>query len=116
MARRVRAVQNPTHSGQLPTGEWIPAHAVRFNSDGTTTVMVENRGRRRNVAAGWVEEETGIFHPIRASWDYDPRRSGERRPKGYKPKRGKKYSAASYRKKPRKRASAKRTTAKRRRR
>jgi hypothetical protein len=34
-------------------------------------------GRRKNIAAGFIEEETGIFQPIRASWDYDPVRAGE---------------------------------------
>lgn len=81
MARRVRLTRNPG-AGGLPYGEWIPAHAVKFHEDGTTSIMTEssrNRGRRRrNVAAGWVEEETGIFHPIRASYDYSRSRAGER--------------------------------------
>lgn len=41
-----------------------------------------------NIAAGYVDEDTGVFHPIRASFDYDPSRVGERR--GAKRARGKK--------------------------
>jgi len=36
------------------------------------------RRRRRNVAAGFVDD-MGVFHPIRASYDYDPGRAGESR-------------------------------------
>ena len=32
---------------------------------------------RRNVAAGFVDSQ-GIFHPLRASYDYDPIRVGEK--------------------------------------
>jgi len=34
-------------------------------------------GRRRNIAAGFYDEE-GIFHPIRASFDYQASRAGEK--------------------------------------
>lgn len=44
----------------------------------------KNPKRRRNVAAGFYDEE-GIFHPLRASYDYDAKRAGERS----KPKRRK---------------------------
>lgn len=57
MARRVRLRRNPGAS-DLPYGEWIPAHAVKFNEDGTTSVMTEtharNRGHRRYRNAGAV--------------------------------------------------------------
>lgn len=33
--------------------------------------------RRPNVAAGFYDEE-GVFHPIRASFDYRARRAGEK--------------------------------------
>src|SRR5579871_6462593 len=33
--------------------------------------------KRRNVAAGYHDED-GYFHPIRASYDYDPKRAGEK--------------------------------------
>ena len=32
--------------------------------------------RKRNVAAGFVDEE-GVFHPIRASYDYSAKPAGE---------------------------------------
>lgn len=79
MARKLRVVRNPAG---LETGHWIPAHAVRFNEDGTVSMMTEgrtgNRGRRRNVAAGFTEEDTGAFFPFRGSFDYDPARVGEK--------------------------------------
>lgn len=39
-----------------------------------------HRRRRRNIAAGFYDEE-GYFHPIRASYDYSRKRAGERAPK-----------------------------------
>lgn len=100
--RRVRVVSNPSSASQVGTGEWIPAEAVRFNADGTTTVEMRNGGRRRvpNINAGFYEEETGIFHPIRASADYKRARAGERAPK-------KRRAAARKRPAAKKRAAAK---------
>ena len=100
MARRVRVVENPRNAKQVGIGQWIPAHAVRFNRDGTASVMTEgrkNRGRRRNVAAGWTEEETGIFHPIRASYDYSRSRAGEKAKKRPKAKKRRKAKAKTKR-------------------
>lgn len=37
MAHRRR----PNQGSEVPFGEWIPAHAVRFNSDGTVSLMAE---------------------------------------------------------------------------
>ena len=86
-ARVISRRRNPLHhSHELPYGEWVPAHAVKFNDDGTVDVMTEsqhNRGRR-NIAAGFYDEE-GIFHPIRSSYDYQPRRAGERVKRKKKP-------------------------------
>jgi hypothetical protein len=46
--------------------------------------------RVKNVAAGFVDED-GIFHPIRASYDYKPGRAGEKAKKARKTKaKGKK--------------------------
>lgn len=59
---------------------------------------------RKNIAAGFHDEE-GIFHPIRASFDYDPARGGDRarkaRPKAKvkkKPKARKKAKARPVKK------------------
>lgn len=82
-------------------GQWIPAKAVRISNTGKVEIY-RNRSRRRNVAAGFYEEETGIFHPIRASYDYSRRAAGEKPIKKRKAKG-------------RKRATKKRATAKRRR-
>lgn len=64
----------------------------------------------RNIAAGFHDEE-GIFHPIRASFDYDPSRAGERRaPKkkaAAKKKAARKKSAA----KPKRKTAAKKKKA-----
>lgn len=42
-------------------------------------------GRRylRNVAAGFYDDE-GVFHPIRASYDYSAKRAGEKKPRPHK--------------------------------
>ena len=49
-ARVIRRRRNPLHHPhELPYGEWVPAHAVKFNNDGTVDVMTEaqhNRGRK----------------------------------------------------------------------
>lgn len=77
-ARVIARRRNPLHHGhELPYDEWVPAHAVMFNSDGTVDVMTESEHEpRRNIMAGFHDEE-GIFHPIRASADYDSSRVGE---------------------------------------
>lgn len=41
---------------------------------------------KRNIAAGFYDED-GIFHPIRASFDYDRSRAGDKPKKRAKPKR-----------------------------
>jgi hypothetical protein len=69
--RLVSRRRNP--EDELPTGEWIPAHAVRFNEDGSVSLMegaLTNRGRRANVAG--YRDARGIFHPIRWDPEYDP--------------------------------------------
>jgi hypothetical protein len=74
MARRVNLRRNPGPS-DLPYGEWIPAHAVKFNSDGSTSLMTERGGLPNITLAGF--KSGGKFHPIR--WDprYDPELAGE---------------------------------------
>ena len=77
MPRRRR--RNP--EDELPYDEWLPTHAVKFNSDGTVSLM-EEAGAIPNVAAGFIDEEVefgppGHFHPIRASYDYSRKRAGE---------------------------------------
>lgn len=69
--RRVKLVRNPEHTGHLPYDEWIPAHAVRFNSDGTTTLMTEGPGHHAQHNVAGYKDATG-FHPIRWDPDYDP--------------------------------------------
>jgi hypothetical protein len=80
MARkRVKLRRNPG-PGDLPYDEWIPAHAVRFNNDGSTSLMTErarNRGRLVNITMQGFKDASGHFHPIR--WDprYEPEEAGE---------------------------------------
>lgn len=54
------------------TGKWIPAHAVRILPTGQVQVLKEkNPGRKiHNVEMGFRDRQ-GIFHPIRASEDYE---------------------------------------------
>lgn len=50
---RARLRRNPGPD-DLPYGEWIPTHAVKFNHDGTVSLMAEpaaNRGRRNPFGA-----------------------------------------------------------------
>ena len=87
----------------IPKGKWVKATKVKYNRNGTVSVMVpgsslKRNPKRKNVAAGFVDED-GVFHPIRASYDYKPTRAGD------KPKR----KAATKKRKPAKRkATAKR--------
>ena len=48
--------------------------------------------RKRNVAAGFVDEE-GVFHPIRASYDYSAKRAGEAKKKRAKANRKRNVAA-----------------------
>lgn len=80
-ARRVFAgsLSNPSALG------WIPAKAVALERDlkgrlkklHIKVAGVAAKAKLRNVAAGFYDEE-GVFHPIRASHDYKPRRVGEK--------------------------------------
>lgn len=92
MARRTVTAQR---------GEWVPAKAVRITNSGKVEIY-RNSGRRRNVAAGFYEEETGIFHPIRASYDYSRRAAGEKPVKKRKAK-GRKRATAKKRAAPKRR-------------
>lgn len=62
MGRKLRVVRNP---GDLEYGQWIPAHAVKFNEDGSVSMMQEGGGRQQNMAM--YRDSMGYLHPIR--WD-----------------------------------------------
>jgi hypothetical protein len=84
-----RATGNPARSRSVSlrgfTGRIrvLPGGGVRIQGRGAAT--------RENVAAGFVDEE-GIFHPIRASYDYSSKRAGEggKKKASKKKKKGKK--------------------------
>lgn len=40
----------------------------------------KRKAARKNIAAGFYDED-GYFHPIRASYDYSPKRAGDPKPK-----------------------------------
>lgn len=61
--------------------------------------------KRKNIAAGFHDEE-GQFHPIRASFDYDPSRGGDKARKGKPRKKAKAKPAHRKRAKPVKKAKA----------
>jgi len=82
MAARARVKILSARAGTLRGGRFIPA-------------------KRKNIAAGFHDDE-GIFHPIRASFDYDPSRGGDRPRKGKRKKKAVKAKPA--RKATRKRA------------
>lgn len=84
MAKRRRRRNPATELSELPIGEFIPVQAIRMNEDGKLDIKVSDataqrleNPRRRNIAAGFVDED-GIFHPIRASFNYAPGRVGEK--------------------------------------
>lgn len=90
--------KNPTIStSSLPKNEWVPAHAIRQNSDGTIDVLREkNTGRRANIAEGYMAG--GVFHPIRHSADYDSARAGESGKRRKKAKTTRKKAKATAKK------------------
>lgn len=54
---------------KVRTGVWIKTSAVRFNKDGSASIM-KPQSRQRNVAG--YKDAVGRFHPIRWDSDYDP--------------------------------------------
>lgn len=73
----------PVYEGRnLATGRALRISSGRLRRPATAEEIERTKlGRagaemRANIAAGFYDEE-GVFHPIRASWDYDPRRVGE---------------------------------------
>jgi hypothetical protein len=61
MPRRVRLTRrpNPSHD-ELPYDEWIPAHAIMFNDDGTISVMKEadrSVHTLHNVGSRWFKRK-----------------------------------------------------------
>lgn len=52
-ARIARRRRNPiANQDHLPYDEWIPSHAVKFNSDGTVDLMTEGPGQAHNPTIG----------------------------------------------------------------
>ena len=71
-ARVISRRRNPLHHPhELPYGEWVPAHAVKFNDDGTVDVMTESQHNRGMPNVAGYKDATG-FHPIRWDPEYDP--------------------------------------------
>lgn len=92
------------------TGAWIPAIAVR--KVGRKLQILKNP-RVKNISQGfWAD---GIFHPIRAAEDYDPRLVGEGGKKRKKRRKPAKKAAARRRTTTKKRATTKRRKTTRRR-
>ena len=95
----------------LIPSKYIPAKIRRDPKTGKIKVQISPRNLKRNprnVAAGFYDEE-GIFHPIRASHDYKPRRAGE---KAKRKPAAKRKRPAAKRKRPaakRKRPAARRS-------
>lgn len=56
-ARIARRRRNPiANDDHLPYDEWIPSHAVKFNSDGTVDLMTEGQhNARRNAKPNLIE-------------------------------------------------------------
>jgi hypothetical protein len=58
--------------------EELAAARKKYGTRGSQIARAIGNPRSRNVAAGFVDEE-GIFHPIRASYDYSRKRAGEKK-------------------------------------
>lgn len=54
------------------------AQQVKSAGGGTAFISRSENPRRRNIAAGFYDED-GYFHPIRASYDYSRKRAGEQK-------------------------------------
>jgi hypothetical protein len=63
MARKVSL----GNRGHIPYERWIPAKAVKFHRNGTTSIKTL---RKANVAG--YKDASGVFHPIRWDPEYDP--------------------------------------------
>ena len=61
------------------TGKVIPASGVIIDKK-RGKIHIINPGKIRNIAQGFFDQ-SGTFHPIRASTDYDSGRVGETRKK-----------------------------------
>jgi hypothetical protein len=70
---------------QMNPGRRVVGARVQRLKGGTLKITPITPGRN-NVAAGFVDEE-GIFHPIRASYDYDRGRGGDAKRKAAKGKK-----------------------------
>lgn len=57
-----------------------PVGTATFHGKSYRAANAAGRRYLRNIAAGFYDSE-GIFHPIRASHDYQPYRVGERGPR-----------------------------------
>lgn len=74
---------------------WIKAKAVRVRKKNGRTlvdILVPGRtgGRKRNESVAMGFWRGGVFHPIRASDDYDPEAVGERHQYAPRKKKAKK--------------------------
>lgn len=81
----------------IPRGKWMTAE-IRVTKSGVIQAKLPASAvrRKRNIAAGFRDEE-GIFHPIRASYDYSGSRAGDPPPKRKKRKPAKRKTAARKR-------------------
>lgn len=103
MAEHMQRKPNPSILSHIK--KIIPVDAIIQTTDGKIHALrTKNPGRTKNVAMGYMAG--GVFHPIRASADYDESRVGESRAGGRKKK------AKKVTKKATKRTAAKRPTSK----
>ena len=93
----------------LPKGKFFKVDKAKINRDGSVTLAIPdsvmrraNPRRSRNVAQGFFDQ-SGIFHPIRASADYDESRGGDSVSKKRKPAKKKKAVKKTAKKKTAKR-------------
>lgn len=87
MAKRIKSLGRSRATFQLFGGRTSnPVGSATFPGKSYKKALAAGRRYLKNIAAGFYDED-GIFHPIRASYDYSPGRAGEarrRRPKAKK--------------------------------
>ena len=75
--RGTRNIRNPDVIAEILPDTWTPAE-VRMGPDGKPQIAINpRRCKNESVAMGFYDSQ-GLFHPIRASDDYDPGAVGER--------------------------------------
>ncbi len=84
--KKKNAPESPEAVAAAPPSAATPGETAE-SKGGERQGEEKTSARRQNIAAGFHDED-GVFHPIRASHDYDPARVGEKRRRRTRASRG----------------------------